>query len=398
MSQFADHIPFLKPWTDDDELREVTAVLQSGWISQGPKVKEFEDQVAALIGVPNAVATNSATSALHLALQVSGLKRGDKVILPAHTCMATANAVILAGGIPVFADIDQRTFNLDPKAVEALLDDTIRAIVLVHQIGLPADIDAFNAMARRRQLILVEDAATAFGAKYHGRSLGAHGNPAVFSFHPRKIITTAEGGMLVLFNSAWTQRARRLRAAGADISDLRRHEARGVLQQVYPEPGYNYRLTDIQAAIGIAQLRKLHRMLEHRARQAQYYNEHLMPLAEVLPPYVPPYATPCYSSYCITLPQADAQRIDQIINHMASRGISCRRGIPSLCAEPYFKETCKDVVLPHTDAAATQTMFLPIFPGLTVEQQAAVVTALTEAIAKYLRPAPHGSRSGDKAP
>src|SRR5437879_1289076 len=271
MDYFTDHIPLLRPWIDDDELNAVTTVLKSGWLSQGPKVQEFEREVAALVGAPHAVAVNSATSALHLAFQVAGLKPGDKVIVPAHTCMATVNGLMLAGGVPVFADIDRRTFNLDLDAVQDVLDDSVRAIALVHQIGLPGDLDAFWHFSRKHQLILVEDAATAFGAKYCDRYLGAHGNPTVYSFHPRKMITTGEGGMGMLWDDEQAERARRLRAAGASISDLLRHQAKGVLQQTYPEPGYNYRLTDLQAVIGSAQLRKLPEMLRARTDQAKYY-------------------------------------------------------------------------------------------------------------------------------
>ena len=299
--------------------------------------------------------------------------------------MATVNAIIIAGGIPVFADIDSRTFNMEPACAEAVLDDRVRTITVVHQIGLPADLDGFRALAARRGVFLVEDAATAFGAKYRGRYLGSHGNPAVYSLHARKMISTGEGGMLMLFNEEWDERARRLRSAGASISDLRRHDARGTLQQDYPEPGYDYRLTDIQAAVGVAQLRKALRMLEMRAEQARFYDDELRDIEEVLPPYVPPYATHCYSSYCITIPRGTAAIVTGILAHMAECGVSCRRGIQSLCQEPYFRDTYQNVVFPNTDAAAVRTMFLPIFPGLTQKQQMQIVAALKDAVAKHLR-------------
>ena len=381
---YFDHIPLLKPWIDDDELREVEKVLRSGWIAQGPRVKEFEDQVASFVGAPFAVAANSATSAIHLAFQIAGLQRGQKVVVPAHTCMATVNGIIIAGGVPVFADIDPRTFNMNPAMAEAVLDDEVRAIAVVHQIGLPADLDGFDELAQRRGLFIVEDAATAFGAKHCGKYLGAHGNPTIFSLHPRKMITTGEGGMLMLFREDQDERARRLRSAGASISDLNRHQAKGTLQQVYPEPGYNYRLTDIQAAVGIAQMRKAERMLQMRSRQAEFYNRRLAGLEEVLTPCVPPYATHCYSSYCITVPKANHDTITNLLNHMAQQGASCRRGIQSLCREPYFAATHGHIDLPNTEAAARQTMFLPIFPGLTEQQQEVVIGALTEGVRRYL--------------
>ena len=384
MNYFDDHIPLLKPWIDENEFREVEAVLKSGWISQGPKVKELEDRAAAFVGASHAVATNSATSALHLAFQVSGLQRGEQVVVPAYTCMATVNPIVMAGGVPAFADIDLRTFNITPASVEAVLNDDVRGIAVVHQIGLPADLDGLQELARRRGLFVVEDAATAFGAKYRDQYIGAYGNPTVFSLHPRKMITTGEGGMLMLANEEWAERSRRLRSAGASISDVRRHKAKGTLQQVYPEPGYNYRLTDIQAAIGIAQLSKAQQMVELRTQQARFYDQQLAQVGAVLPPHVPSYATSCYSSYCITIPDATEEIITAILNHMADRGISCRRGIQSLCREPYFQESHKNTFLPNTDAAAEQTLFLPIFPGLLQEQQQRVVDALTEALTECL--------------
>ncbi len=387
MSDHFDHVPLLKPWLEDEELRAVGEVLASGWVSQGPKVQEFERRIAALVGAPYAIATNSATSALHLAFQVAGLERGQKVIVPAHTCMATVNGLMLAGAIPVFADIDRRTFNLDPTAVESALDEEVRGICLVHQIGLPADIDAFIRLARRYQLFLVEDAATAFGATYRGRYLGAHGQPTVYSFHPRKMITTAEGGMVILFDEQAAERARRLRAAGADVSDLVRHKALGTLQQQYPEPGYSYRLTDIQAAIGLVQLGRLPEMLRQRREQAEYYDRELGGLDEVLTPYVPEWATHCYSSYCLTLAGARHETISQVLAEMARRGISCRRGIQPLYREPYFAVEHAETYLPNTEAAAEQTLFLPIFPGLSTAAQERVVVALREAIHQFVRPA-----------
>jgi perosamine synthetase len=272
---------------------------------------------------------------------------------------------------------------MGPSDAEAVFNDDIRGLVVVHQVGLAADLDGFRELARRRELFIVEDAATALGAKYRGAYLGSHGHPTVFSLHPRKMITTGEGGVLTLFHHEWDERARRLRSAGASISDIQRHRALGTLEQDYPEPGYNYRLTDIQAAVGIAQLRKVERMLEMRKSQAAFYDLRLAEMDEVRPPYVPPYATHCYSSYCITIPHAPHGAIAEILHHMALRGISCRRGIRSLCHEPYFEQSSKQVCLPNTDTVARQTMFLPIFPGLAEAQQERVVDALQEAVGKY---------------
>ena len=377
---FDDHIPLARPWLGEEEAEAARRVILSGWVSQGPITAEFEQALAKTIGAVHAVATNAATSALHLALLISGLRPGDEVICPATTCMATANAICHAGAEPVFADVDPDTFNLDPTSVEDQISGRTRAILLVHQIGLPADLAAFESLAGRRGLVLVEDAATALGAKYAGRYLGAAGRLTCFSFHPRKIITTGEGGMLVTGSAEQAERARSLRSTGASISDFDRHHAKGVLQQVYQEVGFNYRLTDIQAAIGLVQLGRLELMLAERKAQAERYHLLLADVDEVQIPHVLAEAEPCWSSYCIKLRAGAAAHRDELIVQLAARGISCRRGIGPLYAEPYFRRHEPDLYLPGSEEVGRSTLFLPIFPGLTVEQQKSVVAALKDSL------------------
>ncbi len=377
---FSEHIPLMRPWLGEEEGNAVRDVLASGWISLGPKVAELEQKIAALVGAKHAVATNSATSALHLAMQTMGLERGDEVLLPSFTCMANANAVLIAGGVPRFVDIERDTLNLDPADVERRITPRTRAIMMVDQIGLPADLDALRAVADRHGLLLIDDAATAFGGKYKGRYVGGHGVPTCYSFHPRKMITTGEGGMLVTDNEAWAERARTLRSTGASVSDLRRHQAKGALFQQYFESGYNYRMTDLQAAVGVVQLTKLDRMLEQRAEQASLYGELLARFDEVRPPHVPAYAAHAYSSYCIRLTPSAKVPAEEVVRRMAERNVSCRRGIPPLHFEPVFKEEMAGLHLPETEAAAQETMFLPIFPGLLASQQRVVITALERSL------------------
>jgi perosamine synthetase len=376
---FAEHVPLMKPWLGEEEALAAREAILSGWLSMGPKTAEFERSLADLVGARHGVATNSATSALHLGLLTARLSPDSEVICPAFTCMATVNAILHAGAKVVFAEIDPRTYNVDPVHVAELVGPRTRAIMVVHQIGMPADLDALGAIAKKHDLFVIEDAATSVGAKYKGRYLGGHGNPTAYSFHPRKMITTGEGGMLMLDDDAAAERARILRSAGASVSDLARHQAKGVILQEYVAAGFNYRLTDVQAAIGLVQLTKLQRMLEERARQAAFYDRALSSLDEVVTPFVPSYAAPAWSSYFIVLRGARVAR-DTVIKRLAERGVSCRKGIVPLYAEPVFRDEYPRLHFPHTEAAAANGIFLPIFPGLQERDQLTVVDRLKEAL------------------
>lgn len=378
---FENQIPLLKPWLGEEEVRAAAEVILSGWISQGPRVIQFEDAVAKYLGVVHAVATNACTSALHLVLQLKGIGAGHEVICPSFTCMATASAVHHAGGTPVFAEIDARTYNLDPARLEEAITMRTRAILLVHQIGLPADVDAIAEVAAKHDLALIEDGACTFGAVYKGRRIGGIAGPTTFSFHPRKMITTGEGGMITTHDGHLAEQARVLRAAGASVSDLERHKARGTIVQQYVQAGYNYRMTDIQAAIGLVQLGKIDAMLQQRSAQARRYREALDVMDEVAPPYVPEYATPAWSSYLIRLrPRCRVSR-DQLLRYMAEHGVSCRVGIQPLHLEPFYREACHGMRLPVTEEAARSTLFLPIFPGLTEAQQQRIIRILADGLA-----------------
>lgn len=382
---FHDHIPLMRPWLGETEIEEVAKVIRSGWIAQGPKVAEFEQAVARYLGVPHAVATNSATSATHLCLRLSDIGPEDRVVVPSHTCMATLNSIHLCGAQPLFGDIDPLTFNLSVESAEAAVKQGATAILVVDQIGMPCDLDSFSSLATTHGLTLIQDAATAFGASYKGRRLGSLGPLTIFSFHPRKMITTGEGGMLTTHDAKLAEKARALRSAGASISDLERHKAKGMLLQKYYDFGHNYRMTDMQGALGLVQMTKAQEILDQRTALARVYDEALTELEGVDPPFVPDYATPAYSSYLLSLRGPLDGKRDQLLSYLSERGVSCRTAIQPAHLEPYYQGAYKDLELPHTAWAAANTMFLPIFPGMTAEQQTTVIRVLKEGVASVKR-------------
>jgi perosamine synthetase len=367
-------IPFTRPYLTGDEGAAVAEVIASGWVSQGPRVQAFEAAFAKRVGAAEAVATTNCTTALQLALYVSGVGPGDEVIVPSLSFIATANAVWQCGATPVFADVDPRTFNLDPAAAERAVSERTRAIMPVHQLGLPADMDPFFAIAERHGLELVEDAACAIGAEYRGRPIGSLGPLACFSFHPRKVITTGEGGMIAVRDPDVAARLRKLRQHAMDVSDLARHNARDVVIESYPERGWNCRMTDMQAALGLCQMELLDEILAERERLARRYSDALAAISHLAPPYEPDYATRTWQSYAVTLlPGAPLSR-NELMRALLHDGIPTRRGVMAIHEEASYADGAPR--LPHTDHVTNETMMLPLFPGLTDEQQDRVISRL----------------------
>src|SRR5215467_2143536 len=266
-------IPVMRPWLGQEEAAAAAEAVASGWIAQGPRVREFEEAFAAAIGAPHAVAVSSCTAALHLALIAAGIGQGDEVIVPSLSFIATANAVRYVGAQPVFADVDLATQNLTPQTVAPHLTRRTRAVILVDQAGIPADLDAMRALCDPLQVALIEDAACAAGSVYQGRPVGAGAKQAAFSFHPRKLLTTGEGGMLTTSDQTIAARLRRLREHGMDVSAADRHRSQQPMIERYLEVGFNFRMTDVQAAIGLVQLRKLGQMVARRRALARRYAE-----------------------------------------------------------------------------------------------------------------------------
>jgi perosamine synthetase len=374
-------VPFAKPSLTAEDGAAVAAAVASGWVSQGPRVRAFEAAFAARVGAPDAVATTNCTTALQLALHVSGVGPGDEVIVPSLSFIATANAVWQCGATPVFADIDPRTYNLDAASAERAITPATKAIMPVHQVGLPADMDALLALAARHGLAVVEDAACAVGARHRGRPIGSLGPLACFSLHPRKVITTGEGGMIAVHDPAVADRLRTLRQHAMDLSDLARHSARDVVFEAYPERGWNCRMTDMQAALGLRQLDALDGILAERARLAARYTEALRRLPHLEPPYDPPYATRTWQSYAVRVGPGSPVDRTELMRRLLHDGVPTRRGVMAIHREAAYPEPLR-VPLPHTESAAADCLMLPLFCGLEDAQQDYVLDRLaTHAVA-----------------
>ena len=364
-------VPFAKPALTEADGAAVAEAVASGWVSQGPRVRAFEEAFAARVGAPDAVAVSNCTTALSLALYVSGVGPGDEVIVPSLSFIATANAVWSCGAAPIFADIDPRTLNLDPVAAERAISSRTTAIMPVHQIGLPADMDAFTALAQDHGLALVEDAACAIGATHNGRQIGSLGPLACFSLHPRKVITSGEGGMIAVHDAAVAERLRRLRQHAMDLSDLARHNAKEVLVERYPERGFNYRMTDMQGALGLRQLAALEEILERRAMLAERYQRAFAAHASLEIFKDPAYASRTWQSYAVRVRASSPIGRDALMRALLDDGVATRRGVMAIHHERAYAGPKRP--MPHTDSAAAEVLLLPLFPGLTTDQQDYVI-------------------------
>jgi dTDP-4-amino-4,6-dideoxygalactose transaminase len=384
-------IPITKPVLGEEELEALREPLMTGWLVQGPKVKAFEDRFSEYVGSRHAVATSSCTTALHAAVAALGLGRGDEVIVPAFTWVATPNVVEYQGARPVFVDIDLRTYNLDPTQLESLVTERTVGIIPVHLFGLCADMDPILDVARRHHLWVVEDAACGFGASYRGRPAGTVGDAGCFSFHPRKSITTGEGGMLTTDSERLAEQVRSLRDHGASRSDLERHTGRaGYLLPDYDVLGFNYRMTDLQAAVGVVQMGRAPWILERRRALAAGYDQLLESLPWLERPVVPDGYVHGYQAYvCLFRPEPlDLARVhrlnasrNEIMDRLEAQGIACRQGTHAPVLQGLYRDRYSIVPeeYPNAVLADRLSLALPLYPEMTESDQEHIVAVLRQA-------------------
>ena len=377
-------IPVANPWLGEKEAAAARRVILSGWVTQGPEVAAFEKEFAEYVGVPHACAVSSCTTALHLALRALGVGDGDEVITVSNSFIATANAVCYTGALPVFVDVDPCYHNIDPEKIEQAITSLTRAILCVHQVGMPCDVKSILEIARKHGLPLVEDAACAMGSEilWNGRweRIGKpHGDIACFSFHPRKLVTTGDGGMLTTANADWDRKFRLWRQHSMNVSDAARHNAQQVVFEEYVELGYNYRLTDIQAAVGREQLKRLPAMLERRRMLATRYDKLLSEIPGIGLPKQPCWAHSNWQSYCVRLPERCDQR--RFMQKLLDEGISTRRGVMCAHREAPYADMSQCVRFPLTESEIVQdrTIVLPLYHQMTEAEQDRVIAAVANA-------------------
>jgi len=377
-------IPIARPVLGEREVEAARRAILSGWVTQGPEVAAFEREFAAAVGAPHACAVSSCTTALHLALVAAGVGPGDEVVTVSHSFIATANAIRYCGATPVFVDVELDTFNIDPALVDAAVTPRTKALLVVHQLGMPCDLASLVAAARRHAVPLIEDAACAIGSEIRWQGewqrIGRpHGDMACFSFHPRKLLSTGDGGMIVTASAETDATLRLLRQHGMSVPDTVRHASAQVVFEGYPIVGFNYRLTDIQAAIGREQIARLDGIVARRRELAARYATALAGVPGVVVPREPEWARSNWQTYAVRLQTADQKRVMQ---RMLDEGVSTRRGVMNAHSEEaYPAGTWRAAgTLTRGECAQDTAIALPLYHDMTHDDQARVIESLTRAV------------------
>lgn len=407
-------IPIAKPCLGNQEIEAVSKVIESGWVTQGPKVLEFENEFCSKTGANYACAVSNCTTGLHLALSVSGVKRGDYVLTVSHSFIATANSIRHCGAEPIFIDIDLETFNMSPDGLKNFLEEKcnkqdgatyfkragenlpqesplcqlpkeqigrIAAILVVHQIGMPCNMDRIMEIAEAYSIPVIEDAACAIGSEIYRQKtetwqrIGSPiGELTCFSFHPRKVLTTGDGGMITTNSKSILEKLRLLRQHGMSVSDLARHKSSKYVQESYEITGFNFRLTDVQAAIGIEQLYRLDEVVLARRRIAQIYREELKPIAWLETPFEPKYARSNWQSYAVTLTDDAKLERDEFIQSLMDQQILAKGGIMNAHVQPPYKGSKYE--LPNSEKVNKQSVLLPLYPQMTDDEISCIIKAI----------------------
>ena len=371
-------IPIAKPYLTADEAQSAYDTILTGWVTQGPRVEEFENKFCEYTGAKYAAAISNCTTALHLAMIIAGIGKDDEVICPSMSYIATANCIKYVGAKPVFAEINPDNYNIDIKHVKKLITDKTKAVIIVHQIGMPADIDEFKKLCDEHNLKLIEDAACAAGSSYKGKKIGSHSDIVCFSFHPRKVITTGEGGMITTSNPDYIKRIKLLRQHGMSVNDRIRHESGKLLFEDHLELGYNYRMTDIQAAIGIRQLEKLDWIINERRKIALRYIQELKDIECIKLPVEKEGYFSNYQSFSIYLKKDCPVGRDELMQKLLDAGISTRRGVTTSHRETAYKSEYKNLHLPVSEDAADNSIMIPLYIPMSDEDIDLVISKLKE--------------------
>lgn len=372
-------IPIGKPYLTEDEAQSAYDTILSGWVMQGPKVEEFEQKFCEYTGAKFAVAVSNGTCALHLAMIAEGIGGGDEVICPSMSFIATANCIRYTGAKPVFAEVDS-SYNIDASFAEKLITKKTKAILIVHQLGMPADIDAFRSLCGRYNLKLIEDAACAVGSAYKEKKIGSHSGIVCFSFHPRKVITTGEGGMITTSDKEIYERIKSLRQHSISVNSFERHKSGKIIYEEHLETGYNFRMTDIQASIGIRQLEKLDWLVGQRRKIAMKYIDGLQSIEFIRLPVEPKGYFSNYQSFSIYIKKESRIERNELLRKLNDTGISAARGVATIHREPAYKKEYSDIRLEVSEDLSDRSLLIPVYAQMSGDE----VNYVSDNLKKFL--------------